>query len=139
MSIVLPTPRLVDLNPAAANYTIPYNSVYVYSGSITLLDPKDLRQPLILVHGRVVAVPDIGKPHNVQAWTNGASNWLTTVLPKLITRPRILEFQYVDVRGDSFSWELLLHCGDALLQELLSKAEDPQVLQPKVQFLVPFC
>jgi hypothetical protein len=38
-----------------------------------------------------------------------------------------LEFQYVAEQGDTFSWELLLHCGDALIQELLSRADDPQV------------
>jgi hypothetical protein len=130
MSIIRSTPVLAELNPAAAGSTVAYNSTYVFKPILALCRNTYL-QSVHVTNGRghsVIAVPDIGKPHSARAWTDGTSNWLTTVLPGLLTRPRILEFQYVADQGDTFSWELLLHCGDALIQELLSRADDPQVL-----------
>ncbi|KAI0147060.1 hypothetical protein GGR57DRAFT_264768 [Xylariaceae sp. FL1272] len=70
----------------------------------------------------VVVVPDIGSPHESHAWSDGkAGCWLNSSLPQVLDRPYVLEFAYGSPGGTEFSWERLVHCGDILLEQLVSQ------------------
>lgn len=76
---------------------------------------------------RVIVVPDIGNPHEATSWTEGSFSWLQSLLPQMLSHPAVLEFRYSRGSGDNFSWDQVVHCGDALLEAILAKAGDPSV------------
>lgn len=83
----------------------------------------------------VVAIPDIGRPSSAKEWSDGTDCWLLSILPGLIDNPELLEFQYVNENGTTFSWTMLLDAGDHLLEQLLVKATDLEFLKRPLLFI----
>lgn len=93
---------------------------------------------MLILDYRVVVVPDVGAPADAKSWSDGSACWLSSVLPTIIARPQVLEFGYASSKGTEFSWEQLVHCGDTLLERLLSRARH-DILVWKSQRTISCC
>ncbi|KAF2673381.1 hypothetical protein BT63DRAFT_421538 [Microthyrium microscopicum] len=84
----------------------------------------------------VIVVPDVGTQSSVSSWKDGSDCWLNTVLPNLVNKPLVLEYQYASNSGSNFSWEQLARCGDNLLELIISTAkDDPKFLRRPLVFI----
>ncbi len=78
----------------------------------------------------VIVVPELGSSSAAEAWSDGSSCWLSTVLPEVLGRPYILEFRHIFPDNDAFEWQQVLRAGDVLLDRLVDRARSPLVCSP---------